>query len=849
MAEVKNDINGDGYVDVTDVQSLANKILNGEGGKVSLQEAAANALCASKLGMVANDPSKAAANATKLGDAIKSGVTTIIFDGTFHVNAAQIECNHPLYLIGGKLIIHRHKEWYYWLIKIVEGFELKATDIEFDGVMDKGISVTSHFMVFGNDTNVASTNPAYGANYDINEIIISSCKFVNVGTLKLVFKVNEKSDGSGDFSNCGIGNLRVQNCTFDNVMTSIAIMGGLIRHQFVISGNHVTNLNGSFVVHDRNVTGAVKQFKNNATIEFCNNYIKTRQPASASYVTAIIVKGHAAYVHNNTFDSFLGVRYTDEDKELMLADDNLKSHVVPDSSPLDALYDVYLSVADLEFYDNTIKNLISYKLTDSRSVDDYPLVSTCYSKQRYETKAWKHICRNKWVWDYGYCFQVLSKIYDEELVPLSELRKSKGLKGYEISKLKWIEQQYYTKLFNYVASFDEIVFNDNIVSIPNGVIYGISMINSPCAAGRYEIMRNQFTANYVERALCRFQPRYTTVEAKADDEYNGKTLSDWVGQITSKPSSAVKSIGYPVRYIDKSSGEVNRITNGTANIYFLDDEMSLKVDGEKYSLLKHELSDVWIIGNVFKMADNTRFLTLFKGISQIPTMGNDGYGNCVSDFIRKPYGNVIVSNNTISGTAYYVDPTYCIKYTETGNTADMNAIITCHPYATSSWRDNYMRQSTRNTNAVTLLPAADGKNGGNTIANTILLSGMVGEHTWITKAKHTKDMPLRFAFWRKSDVLRTMTLKYRVNGVEYVKAMTISIANDTAQVKCFDGSSLSVAYTKAASVKGADNVTVAVQQGYSGGSTVTGVQVNLTYINIYDCKIDGNLEIIWRQGC
>ena len=47
MADGRYDINGDGYVDVTDTQALATKIVNGEGGKVSIGDSAKYALSAS----------------------------------------------------------------------------------------------------------------------------------------------------------------------------------------------------------------------------------------------------------------------------------------------------------------------------------------------------------------------------------------------------------------------------------------------------------------------------------------------------------------------------------------------------------------------------------------------------------------------------------------------------------------------------------------------------------------------------------------------------------------------------------------------------------------------------------
>ena len=75
--------------------------------------------------------------------------------------------------------------------------------------------------------------------------------------------------------------------------------------------------------------------------------------------------------------------------------------------------------------------------------------------------------------------------------------------------------------------------------------------------------------------------------------------------------------------------------------------------------------------------------------------------------------------------------------------------------------------------------------------------------------------------------------------------MTITTEGDNAIIKCFDDTQLVIPYGKWSYIKGADNVTVSVQHCYTGGNIISGIQVNLTYINIYDCRIDGNLQITW----
>ena len=832
MADGRYDINGDGVVDVTDVQSLATKILNGEGGKVSVGDAAKYALSASQIGMVADNPSKAANNATALAKAISCGATALVIDGTYHVTAAQIECGHPLLLIGGKLVIHRHKEWYYWLIKISDGFQISCTDVEFEGVCDSGISETAHFHVFGNDTNVASTNPAYGADYTVNVIHYSGCKFTNVNALKLVFKVNEQNDGKGAYSDCGIGDLLAIGCTFDN--SSLAIMGGLIKERCEIANCRIINLNGGFFTHDRNVTGAVTQFKHNKPIVFHDNYLSTIKYAAAEYVTSLIVKGHAARVYNNIMDGFLGLSVSDEDKALMLADDNLKQYI--HGKELCSMYDVYLSVAELEYYGNEITNLIAFRLSDNRT---YPYVSTCYSKQRYETHAYKHIHRNKWRWDEQKCKAILSDAYDNILKPLSDLRKEKGLKPYDISKEKWIEQQYITSIFDYVNSFDEIVFDDNEIYIPNGIIKGVSMINSPCAAGRYEIVGNRIDARRLEGALCRFMPRHTTKSAAADTEVEGKTIEQWAKEVEAIPVTTWKSSGYPVRYI-ADNGEVVKITQGTKTTWFPSDLFSIVKDGETWQILYHECPSVMIAHNWFEMGEKDRFVTLFKGVANMPTMGNDGY---FSDFIRHPYGEVYIMRNYLN-TAYYADPCVCQNYREYGNEIPSGISIQHHPFATASWRDMWARQMGRQSEVEAMLPSSLGKEGGNNITLTNYLT-MGNKQTWVCLPQYTKDNPMRFTAWYKDGRTRTLRLEYYKNGERITKQMTMS-GHHPVHVVGFDGKESNVEYYKALSVQGAD-VTVQIVHGYTGGSTTTGVQVNYTYINIYDYKGEGRLWLTWIQ--
>ena len=143
-----------------------------------------------------------------------------------------------------------------------------------------------------------------------------------------------------------------------------------------------------------------------------------------------------------------------------------------------------------------------------------------------------------------------------------------------------------------------------------------------------------------------------------------------------------------------------------------------------------------------------------------------------------------------------------------------------------------------------MLPSSLGKEGGNNITLTNYLV-MSNKQTWVCLPQYTKDNPMRFTAWYKDGRKRTLRLEYYKDGERITKQMTMS-GHHPIHVTDFNGKESNVEYYKSLSVQGAD-VTVQVVHGYTGGSTTTGVQVNYTYINIYDFKGEGQLWLTWIQ--
>ncbi len=506
--------------------------------------------------MVADNSQAKTSNWNILRQTLNGRTTPVAIhlDGCFHVMASDIRTSNkitltcPLRLTGGELVIHTDAGAYIWDGPLVKGSNpahsvlmalANGCAIEADGVTftNEREGLWNHLQyVFASSITVRGSYLS-GLSEEVDRVRLTRCTFRVIGALRLTMRVNERADGKGAYADVGYGDILVSQCSFDvTVPHVIYFSGGIIRNKCIIEHNHVVNLNGSFFTFDCDGSAAdVRQFRHNRPIIFRHNYLTTRQPSAAEYVTALLTKNHAAQVYGNTFDHFFGANCVREDLLLMRTRGSGLENVINENvltvegNALCGFYEIYASVAELDFHDNIITDCLAYNLGDQR--DSYPSVTTCKSKQRYETDItnYRRICHNRWTWDEQACRNLLEDAYDHVLTPLNTLRQAAGLAPYSVTKEAWIRQQYYTSLFDYVANIDEITFEHNVVSIPGGVIHGVSVLNNPIASTCFHINDNLFSCQKITGALCRFRPMMTLAPTKVahSDTYEGLPWHDW----------------------------------------------------------------------------------------------------------------------------------------------------------------------------------------------------------------------------------------------------------------------------------------------------------------------------------
>ena len=738
---------------------------------------------ATSLGMVADDANLSGRNTAMLQEALNKGVTDISFDGSFHVNASQgIPVNRPIRLRGGQLIIHRNGKDDYRLFKVMSGLSVHADGVSFTGSTSSAAGYSLHFSVFSNTRSHQEKERITG---DLGTLSFSRCKIKDIALLRMTQKV---TDSSGQYADVGVDSILIKDNEFDvRTFATISFDGGLIRKSCEVAGNKVTNLSGVFFNHNTTHEGDWKQNTRNAPILFHDNHITTAQPACNYYVCALLVTSRSAHVYNNVFENFLGICYTRGDFKLMDSRDDLRDIIVREASCTNAgddlkgiygacLYEVYLSCEEVYFHDNLITNMLAYRLAGNRTPETNPKVSTCYAKNcaHISGHAQKRIIRNnRWVWDETYCRKLLGNAWETQY---KRLARAKG--ETPVDKETWIRQQYFTRLFNYVTSFDEVVFKDNEVDIRGGSITGISLKGSPNAIGRFEFSGNTIRANQITGALCRFLPPTTskTIEESQLDavHHDGKSLRQWMR--AADPKTGGKNLhahsinkegtaGFLVRYVAPGGKVVRAYTTPLdknkkatrVNTYFINDDITLtateKDDGTApvYQLAEQSHPDAVICDNRIQLSGNPMPVILFRAVCNYPFQG-EGSRQAYRHWV---YGNITVERNHISGANYIIDPGRAKSLSERGNT--------CQPAKGGTKRKPSIldiRNFTQQTVATTILPA----NNHEDYQLRIFLDGLKGTHVYQTAFEHTPSHPLSFMMYHDGDKSYHLSVEYKVKG-------------------------------------------------------------------------------------
>ena len=745
---------------------------------------------ATHLGMVPNDSTAAVANTRALASAIISGHTDITFDGTFHVSASKgIPVGTDLRLHGGQLIIHRQKEYDYRLFEVKVGMSVHADNITFTGHTRKP---SNNFFVFKTTSRL---------NGDLGTLSFDRCQVKDISLISISQKVLEKDK---TYADVGIDSILIRNCHFDvRYNYIIGFDGGIIRRACDISGCRVKNLSGMFFMHNTNHEGDVKQYRHNAPIYFHHNHLTTAQPACNYYVCALLATSMTVHFYNNVLENFLAYCYTRADQQVMRDTPELKRLIAPHalctSNEPDGLYgatlyDVYLSCEEVFFHDNIITNMLAYLISGKRSVGGYPLVSTCYSKNCGTIKGVttrRHIYNNRWTWDESYCKKVLSQAWERDYRPLAIAKGEQP-----IEKNQWVNQQYFTKLFNYVRGFDEVIFRHNVVSISGGRIDGISMVNTPNAYNRFEFSHNTLKARTITGALCRLIPPTKTINltdsALNTLHHEGRSWREWVRQMndTSPKKMLVSRFGtglgssYTSRHV-ASNGKVFKAyttptdaqgTTRHVSAYFINDDSTLTVTrvGSKTAdpVLRAEVQrhpTVIVSHNDIEVTRSDMPVVLFRSVCNYPFNGEGGY----QASRRWVFDTVRVEGNTVKGSFYVADPGYARHFIEKDNKANAKSVFHHLPYYRSDrTRGLDLRNFTQDTQATTLLPAANGHDGDLKCQLRIYLDGMIGRHTYQSQFDFTQAQPLDFHLFHEGHRTATMTIAYSIKGKKRSKTLT-----------------------------------------------------------------------------
>lgn len=758
--------------------------------------AAATTRTATEIGMVPDDESKSAHNTHALREALLRGVDGLSINGAFHVEASSgIPVGRPLRLTGGQLIIHRSEKGANRLFKVMEGLSVHADNVTFTGVVAPSADYSLHFCVFSNTRSHHEGDRLTG---DLGTLSFSHCRIKDIALLRVTQKV---TDGDGSYADVGVDSILIRDCDFDaRTFCVISFDGGLIRKACDVAGNHVRNLCGVFFNHNTTHTGDWKQNTHNAPILFHGNHVTTAQPACNYYVCALLATSRSAHVYDNVFDNFLGVCYTRGDHKLMEQRSDLKDILVREAACNNAsddvngvygaaLYEVYLSCEEVYFHHNVINNMLAYRLSGTRTTDNNPRVSTCYSKNCAHVGGHarkRHIHDNQWVWDEAYCRKVLSHAWETQYLRLA---RAKGEKP--IDKETWIRQQYFTRMFNYVTSFDEVVFKNNVIDITGGSITAIPTKNTPNAYGRFEFSGNTLHANQITGALCRFLPpvnKRSLSDRQLDEmRYEGKTLRQWMRD-TDQAQKAGKSCH--VHTIDKegSAGFVMRVVAPGGEVikshttprdktkkdktikmnhYFINDDITLvttqKDEGESvtYHLEEQKHPDVLFCNNKIHLDGSRMPVILFRGVCNYPFQGEGGY----QAHKRWTYGHITVKDNAINGADYVVDPGRALSLTERGNTCRTTKVPSKGKTTTLD-----IRNFTKQTDALTLLPA-NNETGYHT---RIYLDGLQGTHTYRTAFDYSPTRPLTFMMYHDGNGSYHLTVSYSVKGKKKSRELTFT---------------------------------------------------------------------------
>lgn len=290
-----------------------------------LESKASNYITCSSLNMSLTDGNK---NFTILKNIIDKGIPLLIDD--FY----PLTFNETLTIT---------KDLNFLAIEKSHGFNVNTPLINlFDLKNSVNINIKNIKLDFNNSCYLF----VYKSKVIINDFIIENCVFNK--NIKLLTSMGQIDGNTNPIDNFyGFGNIRINNNYFVECNTNIIYLDNVPHNNFIIDGNHITNINGVFAVtkpdNDVDFCNEIFNAKRNFIVK--NNFVKNDDnypifTKDVQYFIFVVAKcNNAEYYNNNIY--------------------GLKCEYTNQSMPLEHS-DSYFICNELKHYNNKIKNCVRF---------------------------------------------------------------------------------------------------------------------------------------------------------------------------------------------------------------------------------------------------------------------------------------------------------------------------------------------------------------------------------------------------------------------------------------------------------------------------------------------------------